>query len=111
VLHRAATPAAAQDDGEVMEIRHYLDEETGQPHAYNHGVGEDEVADVLRKPLEEYRGRGNSMIAVGQTRVGRYLRVVYSPDDDGEGIFVITAYDVPPRQIRALRRRLRRRSP
>lgn len=40
---------------------------------------------------------------------GRYLKVIYSQDDDGEGIFVITAYDLPRRQLRALQRRLRRR--
>ena len=26
-----------------MNIRFYLDPETGQPHIYNHGVSEDEV--------------------------------------------------------------------
>jgi hypothetical protein len=92
-----------------MNLRFHVDPETGQPHIYEHGVDEGEVEQVLRKPLEEIGGRGNSMIAIGQTRAGRYLRVIYSPDEGGDSIFVITAYDLPPRQLRALRRRLRRR--
>lgn len=91
-----------------MEIRYYLDDD-GEPHIVQHGVSPREVEDVLRKPLEETRGRGVSVAAIGQTRSGRYLRIIYSPDDDGEGIFVITAYDLPPKQLRGLRRRLRRR--
>ena len=91
-----------------MELRFHRDPD-GSPHIYSHDVDEDEVVDVLRKPLEEIQGRGDSVIAHGQTRAGRYLKVIYVPDEDGEGIFVVTAYDLPPRQIRALRRRLRRR--
>jgi len=92
-----------------MTLRYYIDPDTDEPHIYSHGVDEAEVEDVLRKPLEDLRGRGTSMNAIGQTRSGRYLRVIYSPDEQGDGIFVITAYDLPPRQMRALRRRLRRR--
>lgn len=92
-----------------MYLRFYVDPQTDEPHIYSHGVDENEVQDVLSKPLEEIRGRGTSIIAIGQTRSGRYLKVIYSPDDDGEGIFVISAYDLPAKQLRALRRRLRRR--
>jgi hypothetical protein len=92
-----------------MQIRFYIDPDTGLPHIAAHNVDEAEAADVVRKPLEEIAGRGGSVIAVGQTRAGRYLRVIYSPDDDGEGIFVITAYDLPSKQLRALRRRLKRK--
>ena len=92
-----------------MQIRYYIDPETGEPHIYAHDVDEAEAADIVRKPLEEIGGRGRSVIAIGQTRAGRYLRVIYSPDEDGEGIFVITAYDLPPKQLRALRRRLKRK--
>jgi len=31
-----------------MKIRFYVDLETGAPHVLNHGVDEDEVADVCR---------------------------------------------------------------
>ena len=65
--------------------------------------------EVLRRPLEEFRGKRGSVIAHGQTRAGRYLKVIYVPDVGGSDIFVITAYDLAPRQLRALRRRLRRR--
>ena len=33
-----------------MEIRFYLDPETGQPHIYNHGITEDEVRQVFAAP-------------------------------------------------------------
>ena len=92
-----------------MHLRFHIDPETDEPHIYSHGVDEREVEDVLRRPMEEIRGRGTSVIVTGQARSGRYLKVVCSPDDDGEGIFVITAYDLPPKQLRALRKRLRRR--
>lgn len=32
-----------------MEVRFYIDAESGLPHIYNHGVTEDEVLQVLRK--------------------------------------------------------------
>ena len=92
-----------------MHIRYYIDPDTGEPHVYHHGVREAEVRDALRKPLEEIPGRGESVIAIGRTRAGRYLRVIYLPEDDGQGIFVITAYTLPAKQLRALRRRLRRK--
>jgi hypothetical protein len=47
--------------------------------------------------------------AIGLTRAGRYLKVIFSPDDLGDDIFVITAYTVPPKQVRALKQRLKRR--
>jgi hypothetical protein len=91
-----------------MDIRYYI-RDSGEPHIYDHDVTEDEVEDVLRDPLEQTPSRGGSVIALGQTRGGRYLKVIYSPDEDGEGILVITAFDLPPKQVRALYRRLRRR--
>jgi len=78
---------------------------------WNHNVTEAEAAEALADPLESVKGRGTSVIAIGQTRAGRYLKVIYSPDDIGDGIFVITAFDVPSRQIRALLKRIRRRQP
>jgi hypothetical protein len=38
-----------------MDLRFYLDPETGEPHIYNHGVTEDEVEDVLRTPGDRVR--------------------------------------------------------
>ena len=92
-----------------MQIRYYLDAETGLPHFYEHGVLEEEVRDILRQPGERRPGRKNSQIAMGQTTAGRYLCVIYSLDDDGDGIFVITAYPMSGKSLKAYRRQRRRR--
>ena len=59
-----------------MKIRFYIDPETDLPHIYKHDVSEDEVEDVLRRPGEDRPGKEGSRIAMGQTRTGRYLRVI-----------------------------------
>ena len=92
-----------------MEIRFHVDPTTGQPHIQSHNVNEDEVQDVLARPLEDRPGRENSRVAVGQTRDGRYLRVIYVSDATSGSIFVITAYDLGPKARLALRRRLRKK--
>ena len=92
-----------------MTVRYYLDPETGEPHIYNHGVSEDEVEDVLRAPGEDRPGREGSRVALGQTRAGRYLRVIYVPDPEPQSVFVITAYELSGRPLAAYRRRRRRR--
>ncbi len=92
-----------------MELRFYRDQETGEPHIYKHGVSEDEVADVLERPLEDRSGAEGSRIALGQTRSGRYLRVIYVPDPQPESVFVITAYELGPKAKRALLRRRRKK--
>ncbi len=92
-----------------MIIRFYIDPDTSEPHIFEHGVSADEVREVLRKPLEEAKSRKHSIIALGQTRAGRYLKIIYSRDEDNDGIFVITAFDLPPKQIAALGRRMRGR--
>ena len=38
---------------------------------------------------------GDSRIAIGMTRGGRYLRVVYVRDLEPDSVFVITAYETP----------------
>ena len=70
---------------------------------------EHEVEDVLRKPGEDRPGKENSRIAVGQTKGGRYLRVIYVPDPEPDSVFVITAYDLMGKPFKAYRRRSRRR--
>jgi hypothetical protein len=37
------------------------------------------------------------------------LRVVYVPDEEGDGVFVVTAYPLVGKQLKAFRRRQRRR--
>ncbi len=93
-----------------MELRFYIDPETGEPHVQQHGVSETEVADVLDRPLEDRPGRDDSRVALGKTQQGRYLRVIYVPDPVPGSIFVITAYDVGPKARRALGRRLRKKT-
>ena len=92
-----------------MDIRFYLDPESGEPHIHDHDVDEEEVAEVLAAPHEVRRGRDDSRVALGQTRAGRYLRVIYVPDPEPHSVFVITAYDLSPRERQALKRRRRRR--
>jgi hypothetical protein len=92
-----------------MNIRFYLDPETGQPHIYNHGVNETEVVEVLSRTGEDRPGQEGSRVAIGQTRSGRYLRVIYVPDPQPNSIFVITAYELTRKPLVAYRRRRRRK--
>lgn len=92
-----------------MIARFYNDPDTGVPHIHQHGVTEQEVEDVLARPGEDRPGAQGARIAVGQTRAGRYLRVVYVPDPNGHQAFVITAYDLRGKPLLAYRRRRRQR--
>jgi len=47
--------------------------------------------------------------AIGQTRGGRYLRVIYVPDPSPGSLFVITSYELGPKAKQALRRRRKRK--
>lgn len=60
-----------------MQIRYHIDPTTGQPHIYEHEVSEQEVEDILSRPLQDIRGRDDSRISIGQTREGRFLKVIY----------------------------------
>ena len=90
-------------------LRFHLDADSGLPHIYQHGVTEEEVIQVLGRPGEEFAGRGNSRIALGQTAAGRFLQVLFVPDADRAGAFVVTAYDLVGRALKAYRRRRRKR--
>jgi hypothetical protein len=92
-----------------MDIRFYIDPETRLPHIYSHDVRENEVENVLRKPGEDRPGKENSRIAIGQTKGGRYLRVIYVSDPEPDSVFVITAYELKGKPLKAYRRRSRRR--
>ena len=92
-----------------MDLRFYIDPETDEPHIWEHGVSEDEVAQVLRAPIEDRAGSDDARIALGQTASGRYLRIIYVLDPMPDSAFVITAYEIGPKAKRALRRRRRRR--
>jgi hypothetical protein len=92
-----------------MKIRFYIDKESGLPHIYKHNVTEGEVEDVLRKPGEDRPGKEDSRVAIGQTRGGRYLRVIYVPNPEPDSVFIITAYELAGNPLKAYRRRRRRR--
>ena len=93
-----------------MNLRFYIDPETDYPHIYGHGVQEYEVEDVMLSPGEDIPGRENSRIAIGQTRGGRYILVVYVRDPQPDSVFIITAYQLTGNALAAYRRRMRRRS-
>jgi hypothetical protein len=57
-------------------------------------VSEDEAEQVLRGSGEDLPARQGSRMKLGRTAAGRYLQVIYVPDDDGQGVFVITAYEL-----------------
>jgi hypothetical protein len=92
-----------------LNIRYNVDADTGLPHIYGHNVSEQEVEDVLRRPLENRPGERSSRALIGQTRQGRYLRVIVSIDWDGRGVFVVTAYELQGKPFKALRRRMKKR--
>ena len=92
-----------------MNIRFYNNPETGLPHIYDHDVNEDEVEDVLLNPGENRAGRGRSRVVIGQTQAGRYLRVVYVQDLQPNSVFVVTAYELTGKPLKAYRRRRRNR--
>ena len=91
-----------------MDVRYHFDPDTGLPHIYGHGVTEGEVEYVLRHPGEDRPARDGSRKVLGQTSAGRYLQVIYIPDNDGEGVFVVTAFDLRGKPLQAYRRRMRR---
>lgn len=93
-----------------MEIRYYTDPRTATLHIYNHDVSENEVEQVLERPGEDRPGELGSRIAIGQTDAGRYLRVIYIPEPDRDSVFVITAYELKGKPLKAYRRRQKRRN-
>ena len=93
-----------------MNARYHRDPETNLPHIYNHGVNEQEAEEVLRGPGEDIPGTRGARMKIGQTAGGRYLRVIYVPDQTPDSVFVITAYELRGKAIQAFRRRQRRKS-
>ena len=92
-----------------MDIRFYLDSETGLPHIFGHGVEEEEVRQVLRGSGEDLPAAKGSRMKLGRTVAGRYLQVVYSLDQRTDGVFVITAYELGGKAKKAYRRRQKRK--
>lgn len=92
-----------------MEIRFYDDPDTGLPHIYGHGVTDEEVWQVLHSRGEDVLGTRGSRMKLGQTAAGRYLQVIYVPDEGRDSVFVITAYELRGKAKTAFRRRQRRK--
>jgi hypothetical protein len=92
-----------------LRARFYFDPITGAPHVHGHGVSEAEVIEVLDWPDEDRSGRGGSMVALGQTASGRYLRVIYVPDPEPDSVFVITAYQLAGKPLAAFRKRRKKK--
>jgi len=90
-----------------MYVRFHIDPRTDEPHIYGHDVAESEALEILRTSTDRGAARDGAMQAVGQTTQGRYLKVVYV--EDADGILVVTAYDLRPRELKAFRRRKRRK--
>jgi hypothetical protein len=91
-----------------MDVRYYHDPVSGLPHIYDHGVTEAEVEWILARPGEDRPSAGGTRQSIGQTSSGRYLRVVYVPDAQDDDVFVVTAYPLTAKQLKAYRRRKRR---
>ena len=92
-----------------MRIRFYFDPETGEPHIYGHGVTETEVYEILIRPGEDLPAKDDARMALGQTFAGRYLRVIYVLDPEPDSVFVITAYELRGKPLKAFRSRQRRK--
>lgn len=92
-----------------MQARFYIDPATGAPHLHEHGVSEDEAIEVLEGPGEDRASGEGSRIAIGQTSEGRYLKVIYVPDEERDSVFVITAYDLGGKPLAAYKRRRRKK--
>ena len=76
-------PARARRGPEQAFTPLRRDPETGLPHIYDHGVTEAEAEEILAHPGEDEPCSRGSRQALGQTADGRYLRVIYVPDEEG----------------------------
>ncbi len=92
-----------------MQLRFYVDRDSGLPHIHGHGVREEEVEQVLRHRGEDRTGKDGARIATGRTEAGRCLKVIYVPEPGPDNAFVLTAYELTGKPLMAYRSRCRRR--
>lgn len=90
-------------------IRFFFEPGAADPHILDHGVTEEEVYQVLENPYEDWQGREDSRIIIGRTESGRCLQIVSVPDQDGKGIFIVTAYELKGKPLAAFKKRRRRK--
>ena len=78
-------------------------------HIAEHGVSIQEAEDVVDTPDRGFPQRvgDDKRLVMGQTKIGRYIQVIYVIDPNGT-IFVIHARPLDDTEKRALRRRRRR---
>ena len=93
-----------------MDVRYFFDPETEQQHIYDHGLTKQEVEEALRACGEDLPAARNLRMLLGQTSADRYLQVIYVPDSNDTGVFVITAYDLQGKAKTAFRRSLDRKA-
>ncbi len=93
----------------ISNIRFYIDPETDLPHIYDHNVDEYEVEEALANSRENRKGYDGARIVIGKTRAGRYLKIIYVPDQKPGSIFIITAYELRGKALASYRRRRRRK--
>ena len=93
-----------------MNFRFYIDPETGDPHILRHRVSEEEVKEIFLSPTEDRPGRDGARLLVGRTEEGRFIRIIYVRDPEPGSVFVVTAYELTERPLRALMRRWMRRN-
>jgi hypothetical protein len=72
-------------------------------------VSEIEVEQVMRGTGEDLPAKRGARMKLGQTFAGRYLQVIYVPDEDRKSVFVITAHELRGKAKTAFRRRQRRK--
>jgi hypothetical protein len=92
-----------------MNVRFFIDPQTGSPHIFEHRVSEMEVEEILISPAEDRPGREGSRVALGRTSARRFLRVIDVTDPEPNSVFVITAYELKGKPLTAFRRRHRRK--
>ena len=93
-----------------MDVPYFCDPDAGLPHFARHGIETHEVDEVLVGPGEDLPAARTARMKLGRTSAGRFLQVVYVPDEDPRRVFVVTAYELMGKAKQAFRRRQRRRS-
>ena len=108
-LRRPALRVPPSFGGRQRSQLTWIDEESGLPHIWRHAVTEREVEEVLRRPGDDRPARDGARMAMGRTNAGRFLMVIYVPDEDGQGMFVVTAYEMRGKLLAAYHRRMKGR--
>ena len=57
-----------------MEVRFYLDPDSGEPHVLNHGISETEVIRILSHANEDLPAANGARMAIGENGSGACAR-------------------------------------